>query len=113
MLLNNALDLAISMDRPSSFTNIYANLAGTYLDTNSKAFSLKKAKACLDSLILYANEQSDVESKILYCGTISEYRNKTPNTISTLKNVIKGAELSGNVGLTSPEPIKIVNIVKN
>jgi len=105
LLLNNALDLAISMDRPSSFTNIYANLAGTYLDTNSKkTFSLKKAKACLDSLILYANEQSDVESKILYYGTISEYYILKHQYNLALKNAIKGAELSKQMtGLTSPE----------
>ncbi|MEK9620460.1 MAG: hypothetical protein VW078_10245, partial [Flavobacteriales bacterium] len=105
LLLNNALDLAISMDRPSSFTNIYANLAGTYLDTNSKkTFSLKKAKSCLDSLILYANEQSDVESKILYYGTISEYYILKHQYNLALKNAIKGAELSKQMtGLTSPE----------
>ena len=105
LLLNNALDLAISMDRPSSFTNIYANLAGTYLDTNSKkTFSLKKAKACLDSLILYAKEQSDVESKILYYGTISEYYILKDQYNLALKNAKKGAELSMQMtGLTSPE----------
>ena len=105
LLLNNALDLAISTDRPSSFTNIYANLAGTYLDTNSKkTFSLKKAKACLDSLILFANEQSDVESKILYYGTISEYYILKEQYNLALKNAKKGAELSKQMtGLTSPE----------
>ena len=105
LLLNNALDLAISTDRPSSFTNIYANLAGTYLDTNSKkTFSLKKAKACLDSLILFANEQSDVESKILYYGTISEYYMLKNQYNLALKNAKKGAELSKQMtGLTSPE----------
>ena len=105
LLLNNALDLAISTDRPSSFTNIYANLAGTYLDTNSKkTFSLKKAKVCLDSLILFANEQSDVESKILYYGTISEYYMLKNQYNLALKNAKKGAELSKQMtGLTSPE----------
>ena len=105
LLLNNALDLAISADRSNSFTNIYANLAGTYLDTNSKkTFSLKKAKACLDSLILYANEQSDVESKILYYGTISEYYTLKNQYNLALKNAKKGAELSKQMtGLTAPE----------
>ena len=105
LLLNNALDLAISADRSNSFTNIYANLAGTYLDTNSKkTFSLKKAKACLDSLILYANEQSDVESKIQYYGNISEYYTLKNQYNLALKNAKKGAELSKQItGLTSPE----------
>ena len=105
LLLNYALDLALSGDRSNSFTNIYANLAGTYLDTNSKkTFSLKKAKSCLDSLILYANEQSDVESKILYYGTISEYYTLKNQYNLALKNAKKGAELSKQMtGLTSPE----------
>ena len=105
LLLNNALDLAISADRSNSFTNIYANLAGTYLDTSSKkTFSLKKAKACLDSLILYANEQSDVESKIQYYGNISEYYTLKNQYNLALKNAKKGAELSKQItGLTSPE----------
>ena len=47
-----------------ALTNIYANLALNYIDTNSKKTSLKKAKACLDSLILYANEQSDVDLRL-------------------------------------------------
>ena len=89
----------------TDYTNIYANLAGTYLDTNSKkTFSLKKAKACLDSLILYANEQSDVESKILYYGTISEYYTLKNQYNLALKNAKKGAELSKQMtGLTAPE----------
>ena len=107
LLLNNALNLAqeSSSNDHTDYTNIYANLAGTYLDTNSKkTFSLKKAKACLDSLILYANEQSDVESKILYYGTISEYYTLKNQYNLALKNAKKGAELSKQMtGLTAPE----------
>ena len=47
LLLNNALNLAqeSSSNDHTDYTNIFANLAGTYLDTNSKkTFSLKKAK---------------------------------------------------------------------
>jgi serine phosphatase RsbU (regulator of sigma subunit) len=107
LLLNNALNLAqeSSSNDHTDYTNIFANLAGTYLDTNSKkTFSLKKAKACLDSLILFANEQSDVESKILYYGTISEYYMLKNQYNLALKNAKKGAELSKQMtGLTSPE----------
>ena len=108
LLLNNALYLAqnsSSNDHSNSLTNIYANLAGTYLDTNSKkTFSFKKAKSSLDSLILYANKQSDIESKVLYYGTISEYyflKNQYDLALVTAK---KGAKLSKKMtGLTSPE----------
>ena len=63
-----------SNEHSDALTNIYANLASKYIDTNSKkTFSLDKAKSSLDSLILYANKQSDNESKILYFATISEY----------------------------------------
>jgi len=107
LLLNNALNLAqeSSSNDHTDYTNIFANLAATYLDTNSKkTFSLKKAKACLDSLILFANEQSDVESKILYYGTISEYYMLKNQYNLALKNAKKGAELSKQMtGLTSPE----------
>jgi len=107
LLLNNALNLAqeSSSNDHTDYTNIFANLAGTYLDTNSKkTFSLKKAKSCLDSLILFANEQSDVESKILYYGTISEYYMLKNQYNLALKNAKKGAELSKQMtGLTSPE----------
>ena len=108
LLLNNALYLvqnSASIDQSDALTNIYANLASIYIDTNSKkTFSLKKAKACLDSLILYAKEQSDVESKILYYGTISEYYILKNQYNLALKNAKKGAELSKQMtGLTSPE----------
>ena len=107
LLLNNALNLAqeSSSNDHTDYTNIFDNLAGTYLDTNSKkTFSLKKAKSCLDSLILFANEQSDVESKILYYGTISEYYMLKNQYNLALKNAKKGAELSKQMtGLTSPE----------
>ena len=107
LLLNNALNLAqeSSSNDHTDYTNIFANLAATYLDTNSKkTFSLKKAKSCLDSLILFANEQSDVESKILYYGTISEYYMLKNQYNLALKNAKKGAELSKQMtGLTSPE----------
>ena len=107
LLLNNALNLAqeSSSNDHTDYTNIFANLAETYLDTNSKkTFSLKKAKSCLDSLILFANEQSDVESKILYYGTISEYYMLKNQYNLALKNAKKGAELSKQMtGLTSPE----------
>ena len=108
LLLNNALYLvqnSASIDQSDALTNIYANLASNYIDTNSKkTFSLKKAKACLDSLILYAKEQSDVESKILYYGTISEYYILKNQYNLALKNAKKGAELSKQMtGLTSPE----------
>ena len=107
LLLNNALNLAqeSSSNDHTDYTNIFANLAGTYLDTNSKkTFSLKNAKSCLDSLILFANEQSDVESKILYYGTISEYYMLKNQYNLALKNAKKGAELSKQMtGLTSPE----------
>ena len=107
LLLNNALNLAqeSSSNDHTDYTNIFANLAGTYLDTNSKkTFSLKKAKSCLDSLILFANEQSDVESKILYYGTISEYYMLKNQYNLALKNAKKGAELSKQMtGLTSQE----------
>ena len=77
LLLNDALYLvqnSASNEHSDALTNIYANLASNYIDTNSKkTFSLDKAKSSLDSLILYANKQSDNESKILYFGTISEY----------------------------------------
>ena len=108
LLLNNALYLvqnSASIDQSDALTNIYANLASNYIDTNSKkTFSLKKAKACLDSLILYAKEQSDVESKILYYGTISEYYILKNQYNLALKNAKKGAELSKQMtGLASPE----------
>jgi len=107
LLLNNALNLAqeSSSNDHTDYTNIFANLAETYLDTISEStFSLKKAKACLDSLILYANEQSDIESKILYYGNISEYYTLKNQYNLALKNAKKGAELSKQMtGLTSPE----------
>ena len=118
LLLNNALYLvqnSASIDQSDALTNIYANLALNYIDTNSKkTFSLKKAKACLDSLILYANEQSDVESKILYYGTISEYYTLKNQYNLALKNAKKGAELSKQMtGLTSPELLsKLYEIYK-
>ena len=94
-----------SNDHSGALTNIYANLALNYIDTNSKkTFSLDKAKSSLDSLILYANKQSDNESKILYYGTISEYYILKNQYNLALKNAKKGAKLSKQMtGLTSPE----------
>ena len=108
LLLNNALYLvqnSASNDHSGALTNIYANLAINYIDTNSKkTFSLDKAKSSLDSLILYANKQSDNESKILYYGTISEYYILKNQYNLALKNAKKGAKLSKQMtGLTSPE----------
>ena len=108
LLLNDALYLvqnSASNEHSDALTNIYANLASKYIDTNSKkTFSLDKAKSSLDSLILYANKQSDNESKILYFGTISEYYILKNQYNLALKNAKKGAKLSKQMtGLTSPE----------
>ena len=108
LLLNDALYLvqnSASNEHSDALTNIYANLASKYIDTNSKkTFSLDKAKSSLDSLILYANKQSDNESKILYFATISEYYILKNQYNLALKNAKKGAKLSKQMtGLTSPE----------
>ena len=108
LLLNNALYLvqnSASNEHSDALTNIYANLASNYIDTNSKkTFSLDKAKSSLDSLILYANKQSDNESKILYYATISEYYILKNQYNLALKNAKKQLKLSKQMtGLTSPE----------
>ena len=103
-LLNSTLELAKSSKENNSFTNIYAILASSYLDTTSKkTFSFSKSKECLDSLFYYVTKQNDNESKVLYYATISEYYSLKNQYILALKNAKKGAELSKQMtGLTSP-----------
>ena len=103
-LLNSTLELAKSSKENNSFTNIYAILASSYLDTTSKkTFSFPKSKECLDSLFYYVNKQNDNESKVLYYATISEYYSLKNQYNLALKNAKKGAELSKQMtGLTDP-----------
>jgi serine phosphatase RsbU (regulator of sigma subunit) len=104
-LMNSALELAYEFKGKNLFTNIYAILSATYLDTNSKnTFSLSKSKQCLDSLIHYANKQKNNEYKKFYYSTISDYYVLKNQYDLALINAKKGAELSKEMtGLISPE----------
>ncbi len=104
-LMNSALELAYEFKGKNLFTNIYAILSATYLDTNSKnTFSLSKSKQCLDSLIHYANKEKNNEYKKFYYSTISDYYVLKNQYDLALINAKKGAELSKEMtGLISPE----------
>ena len=94
-LMNSALELAYEFKGKNLFTNIYAILSATYLDTNSKnTFSLSKSKQCLDSLIHYANKEKNNEYKKFYYSTISDYYVLKNQYDLALINAKKGAELS-------------------